>query len=74
MLNSEVKTRVAIDRKKICPVITEDATHYVCSGVITPFRISKERCQEIDDEFLVILNIHGYDKAKEYAKAQGYIE
>ena len=70
----EVKKMVAIDKKKICPVTTEDKDYYICSGEITPFKISKERCVVVDDEYLVIMNLYGISKAMEYAKEKGYIE
>jgi hypothetical protein len=70
----EVKKMVAVDKKKICSVIEENINHYICSGEITSFKVGKDRCQDVDDEYLVILNIHGPQKAKEYAKEKGYIE
>jgi len=74
IIEAQLKKMVAVDKKKICPVITENEGYYICSGEIMPFRVSKERCKVIDDEFFIIMNLYGPTKVNEYAKEKGYIE
>lgn len=43
------------------------------NGQFCPFEVHKDRCQEVDDEYAVILNLHGFQKATEYAISKGYL-
>ena len=73
MPKKDIPRPVAIDKTKICFVKEEFTGFYLCSGEITDFYVPKDRCVEIDEEYLIILNTKSALAARRWAEGKSYL-
>lgn len=70
----DIKKFVSVDKNRICSVVEERENYYICNGECFVFKVDKNRCETVDDEFGVIANTVSMVRAISYAREKGYLK